>query len=472
MKKGITIVAIITLIATMLGFKPVAKAAGTTTVQIFIGATSGYVNGKIVTLDQAPLITNGRTMVPLRFVSESLGATVDWNASTREVIIKLSNNTVILKIDSTTATVNGNKVTLDVPATIVKKTGRTIVPIRFVSESLGADVTWDDTNKSVTIKYNPDWANCKTVTVYTANTASEVGKYFSEFEKHTGIHIQYVRLSTGDLFARIEAEKDNPKASVLFGGSVESLYIPLKKDGILEAYKSPGFADIPEQFKDKDGFWTGLGTNRICFVTNSKLAKEKGINPPQSWSDLLKPEYKGLIALSHPASSGTGYEVLSTVVQLMGEDEAFKYFKQLNIPVYQKSGVGPLQLVALGEAVVNVNCTEDALDYIGQGYPLVITLPQEGTGYEINGIALIKNGPPSEYKNAKKMIDWFTSKEGMEIFVGKSEAPRIPTRPDVPVPPEMEPYKQAKLIKYDMEWSAVNKKRLVDRFRNEIAPAP
>jgi len=88
---------------------------------------------------------------------EAFGATVDWNNSTREATIKLLNNTIILKVDSATATVNGYKVYLDAPATIIKQSGRTVVPIRFVSDSLGADVTWNATSKSVTIKFSEDW---------------------------------------------------------------------------------------------------------------------------------------------------------------------------------------------------------------------------------------------------------------------------------------------------------------------------
>jgi len=474
MKKLIAILAIIALAVTMFGFKPIAKAGSMKTVQIFIGATSGYVDGKITALDQAPLIINGRTMVPVRFVSEALGATVDWNPSTKEITIKMSNNTVILKIDSTVAIVNGNKVTLDVPATIVKTTGRTIVPIRFVSEALGADVTWNATNKSVTIKYSPDWATTKTLTVYTPLIDTEIGTYFKEFERQTGIHIQYVRLSSGDLFARVEAEKDNPKASVIFGGPVESIYIPLKQDGLLEAYQSPGFADIPAEYKDKDGYWTGMALNMIGFATNSNLAKEKGINPPQSWYDLIKPELKGLVSMSHPSSSGTAYTIIATLVQLMGEDKAFDYLKQLNqnIAMYQKSGSAPAKQAGLGEALVGISFGADIISIKNQGYPLVLTFPKEMTGYTVDGIALIKNGPASEYKNAKKFIDFFTSKEGNEFFVNKGEVPRIPTRPDVAPPPESESLKQANIKGYSIEFAAANRERLIDRFIKEISPTP
>ena len=157
MKKLIAVFAIVTLLFAFVVVKPQANAAAVKNIVIYVGKTSGTIDGKSTTLDQAPVIVNGRTLVPIRFISEAFGASVDWNNSTREATIKLLNNTIVLKVDSTTATVNGYTVYLDAPATIIKQTGRTVVPIRFVSDSLGADVTWNATNKSVTIKFSEDW---------------------------------------------------------------------------------------------------------------------------------------------------------------------------------------------------------------------------------------------------------------------------------------------------------------------------
>ena len=157
MKKVIAVLAVVVLLFAFVAVKPQANAAAVKNIVIYVGKTSGTIDGKSTTLDQAPVIVNGSTLVPIRFISEAFGATVDWNNSTREATIKLLNNTIILKVDSATATVNGYKVYLDAPATIIKQSGRTVVPIRFVSDSLGADVTWNATSKSVTIKFSEDW---------------------------------------------------------------------------------------------------------------------------------------------------------------------------------------------------------------------------------------------------------------------------------------------------------------------------
>ena len=109
-----------------------------------------YVSDKKVEFDQAPVIHLGRTMVPLRAIFEALGASVDWNGATRTVTSRKGNNTIELTIDSDVLYKNGEPVYLDVPAMLVNN--RTLVPVRAVSEALGADVDWNGETRSVLIK--------------------------------------------------------------------------------------------------------------------------------------------------------------------------------------------------------------------------------------------------------------------------------------------------------------------------------
>ncbi|MCL6449580.1 MAG: copper amine oxidase N-terminal domain-containing protein, partial [Armatimonadetes bacterium] len=107
------------------------------------------VDGKFLTFDVPPLLENGRTLVPLRALFENLGALVKWEEETRTVTAVKGDLTVRLTIGSTLAYVNDKPVTLDVPAKIVN--GRTLIPVRFVSESLGAKVTWDAATRLVSV---------------------------------------------------------------------------------------------------------------------------------------------------------------------------------------------------------------------------------------------------------------------------------------------------------------------------------
>jgi multiple sugar transport system substrate-binding protein len=158
MKKLLTVLVLVSMVASsVLAVSPVKAASATTTIKIFIGKTVAYVNGTKTALDQPPVIINNRTMVPIRFVSENLKADVKWDSIARQVTISLLNNTAVLTIDQSTAQANGYTVYLDAPATIIKTTSRTIVPIRFVSDTIGADVVWNASEKSVTVTLNPDW---------------------------------------------------------------------------------------------------------------------------------------------------------------------------------------------------------------------------------------------------------------------------------------------------------------------------
>jgi len=113
-----------------------------------------YMDNKELQMDVAPIIESGRTLVPIRAISEAVGADVSWDSSTQTVTISTSDKDISLKINSTSATVNNTKVAIDVPAKILS--GRTLVPLRFVSESLGAKVDYNASQRAVYIKYFSD----------------------------------------------------------------------------------------------------------------------------------------------------------------------------------------------------------------------------------------------------------------------------------------------------------------------------
>ena len=106
-------------------------------------------NGEKINFDQIPVIENGRTLVPLRAIFEKIGATVDWNGDTQTVTATKDDTSVSLTINNTVAIKNGEEITLDVPAKIIG--GRTLVPVRFVSDCFGVAVEWDGTMQRVTL---------------------------------------------------------------------------------------------------------------------------------------------------------------------------------------------------------------------------------------------------------------------------------------------------------------------------------
>jgi len=108
------------------------------------------VNGRPITMDVPPVIRDGRTLAPLRAIFEALGASVEWDARTSTITSRRNDRTIILQIDNPNARVNNAPIALSVPPVVIG--GRTMVPVRFIAESLGASVTWDEQTRTVTVQ--------------------------------------------------------------------------------------------------------------------------------------------------------------------------------------------------------------------------------------------------------------------------------------------------------------------------------
>lgn len=128
-------------------------APNTTVLVLTIGTDVVTVNGKATMIDAAPEIVGGRTCVPIRFISESLGAMVAWQATTQGITITLGDHAVGLQISSRSGMVDGSVIALDAAPYI--KNGRTMVPLRMISEAFGAEVLWNAATRTVTITYAP-----------------------------------------------------------------------------------------------------------------------------------------------------------------------------------------------------------------------------------------------------------------------------------------------------------------------------
>jgi len=136
-------------------------------------------------------------------------------------------------------------------------------------------------------------------------------------------------------------------------------------------------------------------------MSNGKFLKEKNLNPPSSWADLLDPAYKGMIQMADARTSGTAVTRIFSIIEVFGRDEikAFDYMKKLrkNVQVYTKSGGGGTIPVGLGQAGAGIFFIVDALKTKQEGYDVVISFPREGIGTSVEAIALIRGQrtPPS-----------------------------------------------------------------------------
>ncbi len=133
--------------------KVIVKTDKSIQLKLVVGDSKAKLNDETIQLDVPPQIINGRTLIPVRFISESFGCVVGWDASSGKITISRGDFNIVLFKDKKTAYINGEEVQLDVPATIVS--GRTLVPVRFISEGFGAEVSWDGETKTITIDWNP-----------------------------------------------------------------------------------------------------------------------------------------------------------------------------------------------------------------------------------------------------------------------------------------------------------------------------
>lgn len=290
-----------------------------------------------------------------------------------------------------------------------------------------------------------------------------------EFEAKYGITVNYVRMSSGESLARIRAEKDNPQFDIWWGGPIDS-FIAAKGEGLLEPYDSPNYKNLLDQakYKDSDNQWVGIYVGSLGFCTNTDwLAANPGVEPPTSWDDLLKPEFEGQILVAHPSTSGTSYTALATILQLKGEEQGWQYARQYAGQMLQftKSGAAPAKFVGQGEAAVGIVFSHDIVHEIEDNkLPLVLTFPEEGTGYEIGGMGIIKGA--KHLDAAQKWFDWALTAEAQALGP-KYKAYQAPTVKGVELShPEL---LEVNLIDYDFQWAGAHKTEFVDKFTNEIS---
>ena len=226
------------------------------------------------------------------------------------------------------------------------------------------------------------------------------------FEELYGIKTQYQRLSTGEVPAKIEEENGNPSADVWFGGT-NNPYDDLAAKGFLDnSYVPANAAHLTKDiYKNPDGYWYGIYTGILGFMVNKDELDRMGLEAPQTWDDLLKPEYKGLIWLSNYNTAGTAKLVVNTMLQMKGHDEGIKYLVDLdkNIQVYTKSGSGPSKNVGTGECVIGIGFLHDGVTQIvDNGYENIqLIIPQDGTTCEIGPVAIFKG---AKHPNAAKLF--------------------------------------------------------------------
>jgi len=212
-------------------------------------------------------------------------------------------------------------------------------------------------------------------------------------------------MSTGKAAAKIYSEGPQTEIDMLVG--LETGYMNKLKENLTDI---SGMSNLPYMEnvtpEDNGNLWVTWERQAGAIIVNRDILEKYDLEKPTCYEDLLKPEYKGLIAMPDPKSSGTGYFFYKNWVNLWGEEGALEYVDKLhgNLKQFTESGSGPMKLLTQGEVAIGLALTFQAVSAINEGQPFEIIYPPEGSPYSLTGSAIISGH--QEKEGVKEVFDF------------------------------------------------------------------
>ncbi len=297
--------------------------------------------------------------------------------------------------------------------------------------------------------------------VYSPNSEGMIQAVVPLFEQQTGIKVELISGGTGELMKRIESEKANPNADVLFGGGYTQ-YIPNKD--LFQEYVSPENENVVEAYRNTEGYVTYTVLDGSVLIVNKELTEGMNIT---SYADLLNPDLKGKIATADPANSSSAFAQLANILLAMGgyeSDAAWGYVESLVTQwdgKIQSGSSGVYKSVVDGEMYVGLTYEDPVSTLLKSGADNVeIVYPEEGAVFLPAGTGIVKDA--KNLDNAKKFVDFLLSEEVQNIF--GTELTNRPVRIGAEVGSHLKPFEQIKLIYEDMDYVHNNRDTIIDRY--------
>jgi len=281
--------------------------------------------------------------------------------------------------------------------------------------------------------------------VYTSNDSNLNRFVFEAFKNETGIVVEQVEAGSGVVFRRVASERERPLGDIVWGVSRTLLRA---NKALLAPYASKNKDTVPAHFRDPDDHWIGTNVHLLVILQNTKLIPADA--GPKSWADLIDPKWKGKVAFTDPANSGSAYSNLTMLAQLWGPGEAgWEKVSSLlaNTRVLNRSSL-VFQGVGNGEFALGMSLEYAGYQWSSNGAPVKVIYPADGTVAQMEGVAIIKGGPNTEA--AKQFVDYVTRKDVREAIL--RFAFRRPARQDLDLsqlPGQMPQLDKVKLVDYD-----------------------
>lgn len=315
------------------------------------------------------------------------------------------------------------------------------------------------------------WARAGSITVYTALENDEISVYLAAaHQAMPDLHVHVLRLSTGDLAARLLAEAGSPHNDVIWGEALTDMLDP-RIEAELEPVTSPAIAKLPSRYRAPDGRWFVATGYLAAFCVNTDALAGQHLPVPMSWADLAKPAYKGQIVMPDPQSSGTGYMIVATILQGMGDDRGWPLLKRMagNVAQFSPSGSSPCKLARTGEFPIGVSFAFTAMQSIRQGFPIRMVIPSSNIAYELEASALMKAS--TNQADARRFLDWVASPQAAVLYRKYKSIVAAPGTGPTPeqikdgLPADVE----RRLYPMDFEASMKHRAATIARWKSDIA---
>jgi len=305
-----------------------------------------------------------------------------------------------------------------------------------------------------------------TLLVYAVVNQDDAELLTDMFRERTGIDVRFLRGSTGELVARVIAERAAPQADVLLGGA-SSLHIAIRDEGALAAYRSPEADVLGAGMRDPEGYWTGFYLTALGIGVNAARFDQRfpDVPRPATWEDLLDPRFAGEIVMTDPVASSTAYLFLQLHLQRLGSEAGWAYLERLAplVGQFPSSGGAPPQLVGTGEYSLGVAFVHALARYRDQGFPVELIVPS-GTVGEVGAVSIIAGGP--NLAAAQRFVDFVLSAEAQQAFVNQSLTTAL--HPDVIAPAAALPFSSFELIEYDPQRAGAERDAVLRRWQSVV----
>jgi len=301
--------------------------------------------------------------------------------------------------------------------------------------------------------------------IISSHSKGILDSFKTAFEKYcqdtlnTAVSLKYSYYASEDCYKLAKEWAGKPKADIWWGGGV-NLFQTATKEGLLLQYKCKDWGKIPGSWfgipaKDTDGSWTGYAVSGFGFAVHLDYLKKYNLPEPKTWSDLLKPAYKGHIVMCTPARSGSTHMMVEIVMQGMGADPAWAYFRKMaaNVGLFTGRSGDVKSDVDKGEHGIGLVVDYYGFESAAAGLPIKLVYPTDHSLANPDSIAILAGAPHPEI--SKAFLDYVISEEGQKLSMGveqrgvKCPSPRLPVRADIALPPHLPDITKMKMISYD-----------------------